>query len=40
MLLVDLLILDMSLVYKGFIDSYVFVLDNDMDGVLVVIEKL
>lgn len=40
MLIVDFFMLDISLVYKGLIDSYMFVLDNDMEGVLVVIEVL
>jgi len=39
-LLADLSTLDTSSVYKGLIDSYAFVLDNDMDGALAATEKL
>ena len=37
-LLADLSTLDTSSVYKGLIDSYAFVLDNDMDGALAATE--
>jgi len=39
-LLDDLSTLDTSSVYKGLIDSYVFVLDNDMEGALAATEAL
>ena len=39
-LLADLSTLDTSSVYKGLIDSYVFVLDNDMEGALAATEAL
>ena len=39
-LLADLSTLDTSSVYKGLIDSYAFVLNNDMDGALAATEKL
>ncbi|WP_334018999.1 XrtA/PEP-CTERM system TPR-repeat protein PrsT [Alteromonas sp. S015] len=39
-LLADLSTLDTRSVYKGLIDSYAFVLDNDIDGALAATEKL
>jgi len=39
-LLADLSTLDTSSVYKGLIDSYAFVLDNDMEGALAATEAL
>lgn len=39
-LLADLSTLDTSSVYKGLIDSYVFVLNNDMEGALAATEAL
>ena len=39
-LLTDLSTLDTSSVYKGLIDSYVFVLENDMEGALAATEAL
>lgn len=39
-LLAELSSLDTSSVYKGLIDSYVFVLDNDMEGALAATEAL